>query len=133
MENDSFLFFCKLASIALFFLGLINHFLVCGTSDANDKLSRLQAQIVLQLWYFSSIPGATVGLWFVLDAKIFRLTRSWSWTICCFSLGVLLSSQHALWPTNAAATILRALPSLLLWRILACACGVELGGKRKAF
>lgn len=78
----------KLAAMVPFVLGLINRFLFCRTADAHDELSRILAQQALQVWYFPTTPGAIIGLWLVLDVKIFRLTRSWSVAICYLFLTV---------------------------------------------
>lgn len=83
---------CKLGSMIPFLLGLLNHFLICGSDDTGSESSRTNAALAIQLWYFPSIPGAIIGLWLFLDVKIFRLSRRWSWMIClcCLGLGAVL-------------------------------------------
>jgi hypothetical protein len=84
---------CKIASMVPFVLGLANRFIFCGKSDKGDEVSQSIASLALQIWYFPSIPGAIIGIWLVLDVKVFRLTRTWSVTICYLLLflgGVLL-------------------------------------------
>ena len=84
---------CKIASMIPFILGLANRFIFCGESDSGDYASQHLAQMALQIWTFPAVPGAIIGLWLVLDVKLFRLTRSLSVTICYLFImigGILL-------------------------------------------